>query len=274
MWVLVGAGMRILSERNLFQLLKLDKVKMVNFLCRIEDAYQRYPDVHYHNNQHGADVMHSTHYLLNNPALLGAFSHLEVFTAIIAACVHDVDHQGRTNAFLIKTRHPWAILYNDMSVLENHHVATAFEIMQDPACDILCHFSLEEYVVVRKLMIDMVLSTDMAKHTKFLGEFKTLMQARQTSPPGLAAGEQEEGGVPPTPPAPPTIVEQLAENYPDRALVLCTIVHISDLGIVAKSWELCSKWTYRLLYVGVGLCHRRCWVCVLEPNRTLPVLYE
>ena len=58
------------------------------------------------------------------------FSELEVFATLIAAAVHDVDHPGKNNQFLIETGHELAILYNDNSVLENHHLAMAFRIMQ------------------------------------------------------------------------------------------------------------------------------------------------
>jgi hypothetical protein len=39
---------------------------------------------------------------------------------------HDVDHPGRTNAFLVASEDRKAILYNDRSVLENHHAAGEF----------------------------------------------------------------------------------------------------------------------------------------------------
>eukprot|EP00037_Helgoeca_nana_P031032 m.391492 g.391492 ORF g.391492 m.391492 type:complete len:669 (+) comp28316_c0_seq11:5319-7325(+) len=228
-------GLRILSERNLIESLHLNRTKLINFLCRVEDGYGRFPTVEYHNNLHGADVMHSTHVLLNHPALKGAFSDLEVFTAIIAAAIHDLNHRGRTNAFLIKTRHEWATLYNDVSVLENHHVASAFRIMEDDDCNFLDTFDREEFLVVRKLMIDMVLSTDMARHTKFLGEFKTLIDARCVSEAG------------PDSPRMMSIATQLSDSYPDRALVLCAIVHNADLANCAKEWPLAKKWTYRLM---------------------------
>lgn len=50
----------------------------------------------------------------------------QVFSALVAAAAHDVDHFGRTNAYLIKVKHPLALLYNDRSVLENHHAATVW----------------------------------------------------------------------------------------------------------------------------------------------------
>ena len=48
---------------------------------------------------------------------------------LLAAAIHDYDHPGYTNAFLIAKGDPLAILYNDKSVLENHHVAAAWKLM-------------------------------------------------------------------------------------------------------------------------------------------------
>lgn len=53
---------------------------------------------------------------------------LEEATALIAAAVHDIDHPGRSSAFLCNSGSPLAILYNDSSVLESHHAATTFRL--------------------------------------------------------------------------------------------------------------------------------------------------
>jgi hypothetical protein len=44
-----------------------------------------------------------------------------------------------------------------------------------------------------------------------------------------------------------SIATQLSDSYPDRALVLCAIVHNADLANCAKEWPLAKKWTYRLM---------------------------
>ena len=53
----------------------------------------------------------------------------EGLSLLLAAAIHDFDHPGFTNSFLIATGDPLAILYNDRSVLENHHVASAWKLM-------------------------------------------------------------------------------------------------------------------------------------------------
>jgi hypothetical protein len=53
--------------------------------------------------------------------IAGSMSALELMALYTAASAHDVDHPGRTNAFLVAAEDRKAILYNDRSVLENHH---------------------------------------------------------------------------------------------------------------------------------------------------------
>ena len=53
-----------------------------------------------------------------------------MLAALVAAAIHDVGHPARTNQFLVNVQHDLAILYNDSSVLENHHLALAFKTLQ------------------------------------------------------------------------------------------------------------------------------------------------
>ena len=55
--------------------------------------------------------------------------HLELLGCYLAAIIHDYGHRGVNNDFLIKTGDPLAMLYNDVSPMENHHVAAAFALM-------------------------------------------------------------------------------------------------------------------------------------------------
>jgi len=49
-----------------------------------------------------------------------------------------------------------AIMYNDDSVLENHHLAVAFKLLQDNGCDIFQNLSIKQRQLLRRMVIDMV----------------------------------------------------------------------------------------------------------------------
>ena len=49
-----------------------------------------------------------------------------------------------------------ALMYNDESVLENHHLAVAFKLVQISDCDIFINLSKKQRQTLRKMVIDMV----------------------------------------------------------------------------------------------------------------------
>ncbi len=75
-----------------------------------------------------------THMLLRHGGILksGAMTEQQYWGSLWSALVHDFEHGGLNNDFLIKTHHPLAITYNDQSPLENHHVSAASRLLGDP----------------------------------------------------------------------------------------------------------------------------------------------
>ena len=57
---------------------------------------------------------------------------MQLFCSCWSAAVHDFEHGGLNNDFLIKTSHPLAVTYNDQSPLENHHVSAAMKLSVVP----------------------------------------------------------------------------------------------------------------------------------------------
>jgi len=55
---------------------------------------------------------------------------MDLACLFISAGAHDVDHPGNNNVFESKTRSKLATLYNDIAVLENHHAATFFFLVE------------------------------------------------------------------------------------------------------------------------------------------------
>ena len=63
-------------------------------------------------------------------------------------------------------------MYNDESVLENHHLAVAFKLLQNSDCDILVNLTKKQRQTLRKMVIDMVreetVGTDISDRTEVI----------------------------------------------------------------------------------------------------------
>ncbi|XP_035509704.1 cAMP-specific 3',5'-cyclic phosphodiesterase 4D-like isoform X2 [Morone saxatilis] len=213
----------VFQERDLLKTFKIPNDTFVTFMMTLEDHY--HSDVAYHNNIHAADVVQSTHVLLSTPALEAVFTDLEIMAALFASAIHDVDHPGVTNQFLINTSSELALMYNDASVLENHHLAVGFKLLQEDNCDIFQNLSKKQRESLRKMVIDMVLATDMSKHMNFLADMKTMVETKKVTSLGVL----------------------LLDNYSDRIQVLQNMVHCADLSNPTKPLEIYRQWTDRIM---------------------------
>ncbi|XP_043659582.1 cAMP-specific 3',5'-cyclic phosphodiesterase isoform X4 [Drosophila teissieri] len=213
----------IFQSRELLTSLMIPPKTFLNFMSTLEDHYVK--DNPFHNSLHAADVTQSTNVLLNTPALEGVFTPLEVGGALFAACIHDVDHPGLTNQFLVNSSSELALMYNDESVLENHHLAVAFKLLQNQGCDIFCNMQKKQRQTLRKMVIDIVLSTDMSKHMSLLADLKTMVETKKVAGSGVL----------------------LLDNYTDRIQVLENLVHCADLSNPTKPLPLYKRWVALLM---------------------------
>ena len=76
-----------------------------------------------------------THMLMHHGGVAKVMTTYQVFATYYAALIHDFEHLGVNNDYLIKTFHPLAVMYNDQSPLENHHIAAAVRLMLRPECN-------------------------------------------------------------------------------------------------------------------------------------------
>ena len=54
-----------------------------------------------------------------------------------------------------------ALMYNDSSVLENHHLAVGFKLLQEENCDIFQNLTKKQRQSLRKMVIDIVSEKDL-----------------------------------------------------------------------------------------------------------------
>uniref|UniRef100_A0A8C2B4L3 High affinity cGMP-specific 3',5'-cyclic phosphodiesterase 9A n=1 Tax=Cyprinus carpio TaxID=7962 RepID=A0A8C2B4L3_CYPCA len=74
--------------------------------------------------------------------------------------------------YQINARTELAVRYNDISPLENHHCAVAFQIFSQPDCNIFANFDPEAFKQIRQGTITLILATDMARHGEILDSFR------------------------------------------------------------------------------------------------------
>lgn len=65
--------------------------------------------------------------------------------------VHDFEHGGLTNDFLVNSLDGLAVRYNDRSPLENHHLAAAFTLMRQPDFDFISAVPKGDFDKFRKV---------------------------------------------------------------------------------------------------------------------------
>lgn len=212
---LITAVMFIFEELNLLSKMNLNKSNFENWVSAIQSGYK--VDISYHNKTHATDVLQFYHLILHQ---FGGFevcglNTVELSSCYISAMVHDYEHPGVNNNFLVNSSDPLAILYNDKSVLENHHVSAAFQ----KAGSAFEGMSSNSYKYLRSLVVSMVLATDPVNHNSYMSHFKNKFAE-----------------------------EPFVESHEEKLLMLEVMMHFSDISNPCRPWNLCYAWT-NLLFV-------------------------
>ena len=98
------------------------------------------------------------------------------------------------------------------------HSAVTFKTLLKPQNNIIADVSYEDWLVIRKIMIALILNTDMARH------FDLVVHFRNT----FANKAQEMG------------------KFEERLQVLIMIMKCADVGHAAKRNDLHVKWSMRI----------------------------
>jgi len=210
--------------------------RVARFLREIDRRYLS--KAIYHSSAHATDVMATACWILRQPYFMQRTSLLDYTMSVIAGAIHDVGHPGRNNDFQKATMSELALTYNDQSVLENFHVATAFELlakMEDCNWFVLLSkdfrndgeaepVNLQKYV--RRLLITIVLGTDMAKHRSHYNDMLKLVEEEKATPA-------------PLPPHGQAALER-------TELLLQNVVHAADISNPCKPRPMMLEWTKRV----------------------------
>lgn len=220
---LVCLGLELFRRFDVYNTFSCDETTFKLWLIEMEKHY--HTDNTYHNSTHAADVMQATACYLQQLATheIKVMDRMDEATALIAAATHDIDHPGRSSAFLCNSDNVLALLYNDICVLESHHAATTFRLtMADDKLNIFKHLDREMYKVARSVIIDMILATEMTRHFEHLAKFVSVF------------GADVDGK------------DSSHDNDDNQILVRRMLIKCADVSNPTRPLKFCVEWARRI----------------------------
>eukprot|EP00727_Mastigamoeba_balamuthi_P000053 m51a1_g10044 putative 3 5 -cyclic nucleotide phosphodiesterase family protein (825) ;mRNA; f:28007-30927 len=199
-------AMSLFEANDLVDALEIPSQKLQRFLSI---AVEGYNDVPYHNWQHAADVAQALHVLINLFQPLCNFSNVEVAAALAGE-----------NRFLEQTKAKLAMRYNCVSTLENMHASQAMSLLlRDDTTNFISHLSNEGFWDFYRVVIGLVLATDMTQHVEIVSQ----LSAKAT------AGKFDWS------------------SKTDRLFMLKVLIKFADVSNPVRPWDVCSFWANRVM---------------------------
>ena len=202
------------------ELLNVSSEVVNAFASAVEDLYL---DVPFHNANHAAQVCHHANVLAEHAGVRRHLSRADQAALSVAALCHDISHFGRSNAYLVETRHELAIRYNDSAVMENFHAAMTFQLIKSSGgqTDITSGMSKREERRFRSRTIQLILATDSSTHFQLVAELRMRLMGK-------------------------SLFEDPQLEETDKRVVLSAIVRAADLGHHAMPLDVHTTWVEAL----------------------------
>ncbi|CAF1554160.1 unnamed protein product [Rotaria magnacalcarata] len=135
---------------------RFDSECLMRFILTVRKNYRNVP---YHNWSHAFSVAHAIYTVIKQSK--HHFSPNDCIALFVACLCHDLDHRGKTNAFMVKSASTLASIYST-STMERHHFNQTVTILQTESHNIFKHFSSKEYRQMLDEIRHCILATDLA----------------------------------------------------------------------------------------------------------------
>ncbi|NXC17774.1 PDE7B phosphodiesterase, partial [Corythaeola cristata] len=204
----------LFNVHGLIHHFQLDMVTLHRFLVMVQEDYHSQNP--YHNAVHAADVTQAMHCYLREPKLANFLTPSDVMLGLLAAAAHDVDHPGVNQPFLIKTKHHLASLYQNVSVLENHHWRSTIGMLRESR--LLAHLPKEVTQDIEQQLGSLILATDINRQNEFLVRLKSHLDNQDLR----------------------------LEDAQDRHFMLQIALKCADICNPCRLWDLSKQWSERV----------------------------
>lgn len=198
-----------LHIRNQFH---ITNEKLFCFIHSIRDTYKNIP---YHNWRHAVEVSCFLVYMIVQAKILTMLNPFEILALIVSAFCHDAGHEGYSNNYYTTSESPLAILYNNQSVIETHHCTCAINVLSKENANLFSTLNKKELNKMWKLVIELILSTDMSIH------FDLVKEAQELRERGELWNKSEKG----------------------RLIALKLLLMAADFSTTARKFEIADKWS-------------------------------
>ncbi|XP_074943829.1 3',5'-cyclic-AMP phosphodiesterase 7B isoform X3 [Phalacrocorax aristotelis] len=204
----------LFNVHGLIHHFQLDMVTLHRFLVMVQEDYHSQNP--YHNAVHAADVTQAMHCYLREPKLANFLTPSDIMLGLLAAAAHDVDHPGVNQPFLIKTKHHLASLYQNVSVLENHHWRSTIGMLRESR--LLAHLPKEVTQDIEQQLGSLILATDINRQNEFLIRLKSHLDNQDLR----------------------------LEDAQDRHFMLQIALKCADICNPCRLWDLSKQWSERV----------------------------
>ncbi|KAK3877844.1 hypothetical protein Pcinc_017486, partial [Petrolisthes cinctipes] len=141
---------------------------------------------------------------------------LEVLSAVLAAVCHDLDHPGVNQPFLIATHNHLATLYQNHSVLENHHWRCAMSCLWSSG--VLQHWEYDDVTILQDNIRSLILATDITRQYEFISRFTHYLDTSTLN----------------------------TQDATHRHFTLQIAIKCADICNPCRPWLVSRKWSYKI----------------------------
>jgi 3'5'-cyclic nucleotide phosphodiesterase len=171
----------------------------------------------------GLNTVNGTSSITSNP--------LTQFAIVFAALIHDLDHQGVSNAQLVEEGHAIAFAYDGKSVAEQNSIDVAWRLLMEPrfsdlrACIYTCESELKQF---RQIVVNAVMATDL-----FDKNLKAMRELRWTK--SFSKDLRSESHM------------QSDDTNRRATIIVDLIIQASDVSHTMQHFTIYQKWNQNLL---------------------------
>jgi 3'5'-cyclic nucleotide phosphodiesterase len=226
----------------------LDPVVMDQLRLYVKSIANCYREHSFHSFEHCSHVTMSAYHLLNritasntpntnsdNHGVVKVAAHpLTQLAILLSALVHDVEHPGVPNTYLVREQESMAQRYHEKSVAEQHSLEIAWNLlMQDCYEDLrrAIYWNKDELQQFRSVLVTAVLATDIADPA--LNEFRNARWNTVFQNGSFVLGNNNNNN-------------DKNNHQIATSLIIECIMQASDIAHTMQHFQVYTKWNKRL----------------------------